>query len=97
MLNGSLGSGLWVFGSLLGFFGVLLPVLLFFYRNPKIGPGIATILGAAELPTAVIASSTILHEKVSASQLACVLMILIGVATPHLAQWNGKRVPLSSE
>jgi drug/metabolite transporter (DMT)-like permease len=84
--NGTLGEGLWKYGSLLGLFGVLLPVLFFSIGTPKIGAGPATIIGAAELPTAVIASALILHEHVSFIQIIGVLVILIGVATPQLAQ-----------
>ncbi|WP_273124879.1 EamA family transporter [Metabacillus sp. HB246100] len=84
MFNGSLGEGLWVYGALLGFFGVLLPVLLFSIGTPKIGGGLATIIGAAELPTAVIASALILNEHVSFIQVIGVIIILIGVAFPQL-------------
>ncbi|MBO1510921.1 EamA family transporter [Metabacillus bambusae] len=86
IINGSLGDGLWKYGSLLGFFGVLLPVLLFSIGAPKIGTGLATIIGAAELPTAVIASVIILNEHVSFTQIIGVLIILIGIAAPHLLQ-----------
>jgi drug/metabolite transporter (DMT)-like permease len=86
IVNGSLGDGLWKYGSLLGLFGVLLPVLLFSIGTPKIGAGLATILGAIELPTAVVASAFILNEHVSSIQIIGVLIILIGVAVPQLAQ-----------
>lgn len=36
IVNGSLGEGLWKLDSILGFFGVLLPVLLFSIGTPKI-------------------------------------------------------------
>lgn len=83
ILNGSLGDGLWKYGSLLGLFGVLLPVLLFSIGAPKIGAGLATIIGAAELPTAVIASVFILKEHVSFIQALGVLVILFGIAIPQ--------------
>lgn len=84
VVNGSLGDGLWRYGSLLGFFGVLLPVLLFSIGTPKIGGGLATILGAAELPTAIIASVLILNEKVTLIQVIGILVIIIGIAIPQL-------------
>ncbi|APH03758.1 EamA family transporter [Bacillus weihaiensis] len=90
MFNGSLGEGLWVYGALLGFFGVLLPVLLFSIGTPKIGGGLATIIGAAELPTAVIASALILNEHVSFIQVIGVIIILIGVAFPQLQYMKAK-------
>jgi drug/metabolite transporter (DMT)-like permease len=86
IVNGSLGNGLWKYGSLLGLFGVLLPVLLFSIGTPKIGAGLATILGAVELPTAVMASAFILNEYVSSIQIIGVLIILVGVAVPQLVQ-----------
>ena len=86
IVNGSLGNGLWKYGSLLGLFGVLLPVLLFSIGTPKIGAGLATILGAVELPIAVMASAFILNEYVSSIQIIGVLIILVGVAVPQLVQ-----------
>ncbi|QGQ47921.1 EamA family transporter [Metabacillus sediminilitoris] len=83
IVNGSLGEGLWKFGSILGFFGVLLPVLLFSIGTLKIGPGLATLLGAAELPAAIIASIVVLHESVSCTKVFGVLLILFGSAVPH--------------
>jgi drug/metabolite transporter (DMT)-like permease len=65
IVNGSLGEGLWKYGSFLGFFGVLLPVLLFSIGTPKIGSALATIISAAELPTAIIASVVLLNGNVS--------------------------------
>jgi drug/metabolite transporter (DMT)-like permease len=88
MFNGSLREGLWLHGSLLGFFGVLLPVLLFSIGTPKIGGGLAVILGAAELPTAVVASVLILQEHVTSIQVVGVITILIGVAIPQIATFH---------
>jgi drug/metabolite transporter (DMT)-like permease len=65
----------------LGFFGVLLPVLLFSIGTPKIGTGDATIIGAAELPTAVLASVFVLHEHVAFLQIIGVVMIFIGITS----------------
>ncbi|MGM0877251.1 MAG: hypothetical protein ACQEWV_21515 [Bacillota bacterium] len=48
IINGSLGDGLWKYGSLLGLFGVLFPVLFFSIGTPKIGAGLAPIIGAAK-------------------------------------------------
>lgn len=99
IVNGSLGDGLWKYGSLLGLFGVLLPVLLFSIGTPKIGAGIATILGAAELPTAIIASVVVLNEYVSTIQVFGVLLISLGIAVPqltHLKVRNAKRKEVES-
>jgi drug/metabolite transporter (DMT)-like permease len=64
-------------------FGVLLPVLLFSIGTLKIGPGLATLLGAAELPAAIIASIVVLHESVSCTKVFGVLLILFGSAVPQ--------------
>jgi drug/metabolite transporter (DMT)-like permease len=84
LTNGSMQSGLWIYALLLGFFGVFIPVVLFSIGTPKIGSGIATILGAAELPMAILCSVLILKEQVTILQTAGIAMILIGIVTPQL-------------
>jgi hypothetical protein len=64
-VNGSLGDGLWKYGSLLGIFEVLFPVLYFLIGTPKIGQDLQRLLVADELPTAVIAATLFLNEDVS--------------------------------
>lgn len=80
-----LDNGLWLYGLILGLFGVVLPVLLFALGAPKISTGLATILGAGELPVAVIASVLVLSEQVSMLQWIGVVVILIGIAYPQIA------------
>ncbi|MGM0922564.1 MAG: EamA family transporter [Bacillota bacterium] len=84
LTNGSMQSGLWIYALLLGFFGVFIPVVLFSIGTPKIGSGIATILGAAELPMAILCSVLILKEQVTILQTAGIIMILAGIVTPQL-------------
>ena len=88
----SLANGLWVYGLILGTFGVVLPVLLFALGAPKISTGLATILGAGELPVAVIVSMMVLKENVSTLQWAGVLIILLGIAYPQIAIARAKPV-----
>lgn len=88
----SLANGLWVYGLILGTFGVVLPVLLFALGAPKISTGLATILGAGELPVAVIVSMLVLKENVSTLQWAGVLIILLGIAYPQIATVRAKPV-----
>ncbi|WP_052759681.1 EamA family transporter [Paenibacillus sp. DMB20] len=87
-------NGLWFYGLILGIFGVVLPVLLFALGAPKISTGLATILGAGELPVAVIVSVIILQEHLAMLQWAGVLIILLGIAYPQItgyrAQASGK-------
>ncbi|MFF2479546.1 DMT family transporter [Paenibacillus sp. NPDC058071] len=84
LLNGLLWEGLVWFGLLLGFFGAFIPPLLYAYGIPHIGEGMASILGAVELPVAVLLSSFVLHENVSGLQWFGVLLVLFGIAIPEL-------------
>jgi drug/metabolite transporter (DMT)-like permease len=81
--NGGLFGDLFLFGLLLGVFGAFIPPLLFAYGIPHIGEGLAGILGAAELPVAVLLSAVVLHEEVSALQWIGVGIVLAGVALPE--------------
>lgn len=67
------------YGLLLGFFGVLLPPLLFSFGMPVVGPSLGTILSASELPVAVIMSAIILKETITAWQWVGVICILLGI------------------
>lgn len=67
------------YGLVLGFFGVVLPPLLFSIGMPYVGPGLGTILSASELPVAVIMSAIILGENVHIFQWFGVFLILAGI------------------
>ncbi|WP_283750385.1 EamA family transporter [Bacillus cereus] len=84
LVDGTLQAGLWKYTFFLGLFGVVIPVICFSLGVPKVGTGLGTILGAAELPVAIIASITLVHEKVSLLQWFGVLGILIGVFIPQV-------------
>lgn len=83
LLNGALADGLLKYGLLIGFFGSLVPPLLFNIGMPKVGSGLGTILSASELPTAVLMSTFVLHEVVTLSQWTGVAVILFGIAYPN--------------
>lgn len=91
IVNGALMEGLWIYGGILGFFGVLLPPILFNVGMPKVGSGIGTILSASELPTAVLMSLFVLREVVTIIQWLGVIIILFGIAYPYLIsrRWKG--------
>jgi len=94
LTDASLLIGLLPFGLLLGLFGAFLPPVLFAIGVPHIGGGLAGILGAAELPVAVMLSAVVLHEQVTGIQWAGVLIVLIGVALPELVRHKrGPRSP----
>lgn len=84
LFDGSIGEGLWLWGGLLALFGVVVPTLCYMTGVPKIGSGLASILGAAELPTAVLMSFLVLGEQVTALQGIGVAVILAGLALPEL-------------
>ncbi|RAV23473.1 EamA family transporter [Paenibacillus contaminans] len=79
-------TGVAPYGLLLGIFGVVLPPLLFSIGMPHIGPGLGTILAAAELPVAVTMSSLVLYEHVSLSQWFGVALILGGIVAGNITR-----------
>ncbi len=96
LFNGVLWSGLLLYAVPLALFGAVIPPLFFFSIGvPNIGEGLTGILGAAELPVAVILSSFVLHEHVSVLQWIGVVVVLIGVALPEWVK-QGKRLRVPS-
>jgi drug/metabolite transporter (DMT)-like permease len=74
------GSGpIFGWGLLLGFLGTAFPFICFNYGIPKVGGGLAALLGALELPAAIIASFFILGEPLSWLQGAGIVLILAGI------------------
>ncbi len=91
LIDGTLQTGLWKYALILGFFGVVIPVICFSIGVPKVGTGLATILGAVELPTAVIASITLLNEFVSPLQWIGIICILSGIFIPQMLKIEKKK------
>lgn len=92
LFNGLLWGQLLLFGFLLGLFGAFIPPVLFAIGVPHIGGSMAGILGAAELPVAVLMSSVVLHEHVSVLQWVGVAVVLFGVMLPELHKLKWGRV-----
>ncbi|MGM0883876.1 MAG: EamA family transporter [Bacillota bacterium] len=88
LFNGLIWGELLLFGFLLGMFGAFIPPVLFAIGVPHIGEGMAGILGASELPVAVLLSSFVLNEHVSMLQWAGVTIVLLGIALPELKKWR---------
>jgi len=84
LTDGTLWNGLLPFGLMLGLFGAFLPPVLYAIGVPRIGEGLTGILGASELPVAVLLAAVVLHEHVSALQWAGVVIVLLGIAMPEL-------------
>ncbi|WP_172370086.1 EamA family transporter [Sporosarcina jiandibaonis] len=87
--NGTLfGEGLWIYGLALGLFGMIIPVYLFTIAVPKVGLGLSSILGAFELPIAVMVSVILLHETVTVLQIIGIVIIIIGITLPTMQNQN---------
>ena len=85
--NGVLfGKNLWIYGLILGLFGIVIPIYLFSIAVPKVGTGTASILSAMELPVAVTASVILLSETLTFLQVIGILIILIGMTLPTFAE-----------
>ncbi len=85
--NGMLfGSGLWIYGLILGFFGIVIPIYLFSIAVPKVGTATASISSAMELPVAVTVSVLLLREPLSVLQVVGIAIILIGMTLPTYIQ-----------
>ena len=93
--NGKLfGTELLYFGLALGFFGIILPILLFTVAVPKVGGGVASILSAIELPVAILASVIVLHEALTGLQIFGIALVLFGMTLPTLLQNRKQAVNL---
>lgn len=84
--NGMLGDGLWIYGAILGVFGIVLPIFLFSVGVPKVGAGMSSILSAVELPVAIIASMLLLGERLTLLQLLGIFFVLFGMTWPAMLQ-----------
>lgn len=84
LINGALQHSLLAWGLLLALFGTVIPPLCYASGVPRIGGGLATILSAAELPTAVMMSYLALNESVTAMQWGGVIITIAGIALPEM-------------
>ena len=72
------------YGLILGFLGPFFSTLMFSKGVPLTGSGLASILGAAELPTATFMSAIVLNESIGIPQYVGIILILIGIVLPEL-------------
>lgn len=96
LINGLLWGQLLLFGFLLGLFGAFIPPVLFAIGVPHIGESMSGILGAAELPVAVMLSSLVLHEHVNALQWVGVALVLFGIMFPEIYKLKWRKTGRST-
>ncbi|WP_279620598.1 DMT family transporter [Priestia megaterium] len=97
LVNDALINGLWIYGLLTGFFGSLIPPILFNLGMPKVGGSLGTILSASELPTAIIMSTIVLHETVALLQWIGVASILVGITYPNVVSVKNNYLTKNTE
>lgn len=75
----NLSPALVLWGIVLGLLGQIIPTISFNLAIPRIGSSLSAILGAVELPVAVVSAFFILHEPVSWTQWTGIIIILMGI------------------
>lgn len=83
--DGSLGRGLLGPSLATALLGPIIPTICFAIGVPRTGAALASILGAVELPAAMIAARLVLGEFTSGLQWVGVLVILLGIALPRMS------------
>ncbi|NOU95501.1 EamA family transporter [Paenibacillus sp. LMG 31456] len=77
--NGSLDKGLWYWACLMSVFGMIVPSYFLAKGAPFIETGLASVLGAVELPVVIVCSALLLQESQGTLQWLGVVIILLGV------------------
>jgi drug/metabolite transporter (DMT)-like permease len=75
---------LWKWGCFLGFFGTILPPILFARGFPKIGTGVGSIVAALEIPVSVYSAYLVLDEQITILQWLGIAIILTAVMLINL-------------
>lgn len=82
--SGVLWQGLWIWGGLVAVFSQIIPLIFMLIGVPKVGGRMAGVLGAIELPVAVLAAKIMVGETVGWSRWLGVVAILIGIVISEL-------------
>lgn len=77
-------------GSFLGFFGTIIPPILFNKGFPKVGTGLGSIISALEIPVSVLSAYWILGEHISGLQWLGILIILFAVVIINFRKKRNK-------
>ncbi|MOA04791.1 EamA-like transporter family protein [compost metagenome] len=98
LLYGSRGWGgeseasLLGWGIVLALLGCVIPTICFNTGIPRIGSGLASLLGAMELPVAAISAWLIIGEQLSIGMTVGILLILAGIViAEHESRRSGTR------
>lgn len=71
-------------GAFLGFFGTILPPILFNKGFPQVGTGLGSIIASLEIPVSVFSAYLILNEDISTLQWLGIVIILFSVVVINL-------------
>ncbi|MER2261847.1 MAG: DMT family transporter [Psychrobacillus sp.] len=92
MWNGKLFTeSLLYLGLGLGLLGIIVPIYFFVIAVPKVGGAVSSILSAMELPVAVMVSVLVLSEALTLLQILGIIIILIGMCIPTIADIRRKQ------
>jgi drug/metabolite transporter (DMT)-like permease len=81
----------WLWALLFGFASTAMAILFFWWGVGLIGPSRASIVSTLETPVAILGAVLILHEQVSAEQVAGAAAILAGVLLVRLQPGKPKQ------
>lgn len=88
--NDALGGDLWLYGAGLALTAIILPPFLFSISAPHLPPSLAVILGAIELPVAVIVADLGLSEHVTGWQWFGIALILFAIVVGEVKIFKPK-------
>jgi drug/metabolite transporter (DMT)-like permease len=74
----------------LGVIWQIIPLFLIVRFVPRTGSGLGTILTSTELPVAVLSSCLFFGEQLRWSQVLGIILVLTGIALPHLPGWMAR-------
>lgn len=104
LVSGVVFEGIAPCGLIMGFFGMMLPVLLFGLGAPHISPGMSTVLASSELPSGLFVSMVVLANPLGAMEWLGVAAILMGVVVSQFGvnvsfrkYAGGKNAPLADD
>jgi len=93
--DGSLGEGLWIWALIIGLLGQVIPPVCFNVGIPVVGGSLAAVLGAIELPVAVLGAFLLIGEAVESVQWIGIVLIVLGIVVAELRLGLKRREALS--